>query len=411
MHLASASYSTLRPYTSSETIDMDNDGVRQGSESAFPKAEYDQRIARARKLLAEAGIDVMVVTGPENIFYLTGQQTPGYYTFQALVLPVDGKPAFVVRQLEYFNFIANTFVTNAEVYQDGDQPMNFLMNVIKARGWASKRVAIDKRGWFLPIATYEELLEKLGAIRDGAGIIEQLRIVKSAAELEKIAKAATYVDAGMRAGLAAAKLGASENDVVAAMMGQAIAAGSEYVGMEPLVSVGRRSGVPHGTWRRARIVADEPVFLEMAACHDRYHAALMRCAWLGAMPQVAVDMEKTCQEGLQAALEAIRPGATCEAPHVACQRVIDRAGYTDNFKKRAGYSIGIAFAPDWGEGGILSLYTGVTTELQPGMTFHIPVALRVFGQFTVGVSETVVVTETGRRALGTINRPILRIPG
>jgi Xaa-Pro dipeptidase len=91
--------------------------------------------------------------------------------------------------------------------------------------------------------------------------------------------------------------------------------------------------------------------------------------------------------------------------------VIDRAGYTDSFKKRAGYSIGIAFAPDWGEGGILSLYTGVTTELKPGMTFHIPVALRVFGQFTVGVSETVVVTEAGCRALSTIDRPILRIPG
>ena len=151
---------------------MTSDSVQQGSESAFPKQEYDGRVARARALLAKAGIDVMVVTGPENIFYLTGQQTPGYYTFQALVLPVDGEPAFVVRQLEYFNFIANTFIANAEVYQDGDQPVNFLVNVIKARGWASKRIAIDKRGWFLPVATYEALQDKLGTVHDGAGIIE-----------------------------------------------------------------------------------------------------------------------------------------------------------------------------------------------------------------------------------------------
>src|SRR6266436_5021772 len=91
MHLASVSHSTLLPPTSSETSDMDNGGIRQGSESAFPKAEYDQRVALARKLLAAAGIDVMVVTGPE---------TPGYYTFQALVLPVEGEPAFVVFHLE-----------------------------------------------------------------------------------------------------------------------------------------------------------------------------------------------------------------------------------------------------------------------------------------------------------------------
>jgi Xaa-Pro dipeptidase len=386
-------------------------GVRQGAESAFPKAEYDGRVARARALFEKSGIDVMVVTGPENIFYLTGQQTPGYYTFQALVLPVEGEPVFVIRQLEYFNFIANTYIRDAEVYQDGDEPVNFLVDVITKRGFAGKRLAIDKRGWFLPIAVYEALQGKLGTVHDGAKLVEQLRAVKSLAEVEKIATAATYVDGGLRAGLAAVKVGASENDLVAAMMQAAIAAGSEYMGMEPLVSVGPRTGVPHGTWRRRRIEAGEPAFLEMAACHDRYHAALMRSAWIGDVPAQAANMEKTCQEALQAALDAIRPGAACEAPHLACQKVIDRAGYSENFKKRTGYSIGISFAPDWGEGSILSLYAGVTTELTPGMTFHIPPALRIYGQFTVGVSETVLVTETGCRALGTIARPLLRIKG
>jgi Xaa-Pro dipeptidase len=120
-------------------------------------------------------------------------------------------------------------------------------------------------------------------------------------------------------------------------------------------------------------------------------------------------MEKVCQDALAAALDALRPGRPCEASHLACQAVIDKAGYTENFKKRAGYSIGISFAPDWGEGGILSLYTGVKTELQPGMAFHIPPALRIYGQFTVGVSETVVITDTGHRVLGSVPRPLLRV--
>ena len=65
--------------------------------------------------------------------------------------------------------------------------------------------------------------------------------------------------------------------------------------------------------------------------------------------------------------------------------------------------------PDWGEGGILNLFTGVTTELKPGMTFHLPVALRIYGQFTVGVSETVVVTETGCKPLSAVDRALQRI--
>ena len=76
------------------------------------------------------------------------------------------------------------------------------------------------------------------------------------------------------------------------------------------------------------------------------------------------------------------------------------------FRKRTGYAIGISFAPDWGEGGIIGLYKGVITVLQPGMAFHLPPALRIYGRFTVGVSETIVVTDTGYRALGAIDRAL-----
>ncbi|EJJ28096.1 M24 family metallopeptidase [Rhizobium sp. CF142] len=381
--------------------------IVQGQESAFPREEYARRQALAREGLAAAGLDALVVTGPENIFYLTGQQTPGYYTFQALILPADGDPVFLIRQLEYFNFIANTFISDAVVYQDGEDPLGLLVKLIESRGLASKQIAIDKRGWFLPIAVYEALQARLGTIGDGAGVIEKFRAIKSPLEVAKLEKAASYVDDGMRAGLAAVRVGATENDLVSAMMGSAIAAGSEYLGMEPLVSVGPRTGVPHGTWRRRAIADGDPAFLEMAACHDRYHAALMRSAWIGEPPKEAADMMKVCQEVLQVSLDAIRPGVACEVPHIACQKVIDRAGYTENFKKRLGYSVGISFAPDWGEGAILSLNAGVKTELQPGMTFHLPPALRIYGRFTVGVSETIVITETGYRALGTIDRDLL----
>lgn len=45
---------------------------------------------------------------------------------------------------------------------------------------------------------------------------------------------------------------------------------------------------------------NDPVFLEMSAAHDRYHAAMMRSAWLGRPPAIAIEMEKVCQEALQA---------------------------------------------------------------------------------------------------------------
>lgn len=383
--------------------------VKQGAEAAFTKAEVDRRIDAARSKLVERGIDVFIVTSPENIFYLTGQQTPGYYTFQALLLPADAEPHFVVRQLELNNLVANSFLANIHPYPDGVDSVTFTADLIKQLGWQNKRIAIDERGWFLPIAVYKALADRLGDLKDGAGLIEQLRAVKSAAEIAAVRKAAGYVDAGMTAGLAAMRAGASENDVAAAMMSAAIAAGSEYLGMEPLLSSGPRSGVPHGTWRRRRIERGDSVFYEMAAAHDRYHAALMRSAWIGQPPDEARRMMDTCLAALEAALAALKPGSTCEDVHRACQAVIDRDGYTDAFRKRTGYSIGISFAPDWGEWQVLSLYEGVKTVLKPGMIFHIPPALRVYGTFTVGVSETALVTEHGAEQLGTFPRALATI--
>jgi Xaa-Pro dipeptidase len=380
--------------------------VKQGIEAAFSKAELDARVASARKLLAENGIDIFIITSPENIFYLTGQQTPGYYTFQALLLSVDAEPHFVVRQLELNNLIANSHLANVHPYPDGTDSVAFTVDLIQRLGWQNKRIAIDERGWFLPIAVYKALLSCLGNLRDGAGLIETLRAVKSPAEISALRKAATYVDAGMKAGLGAMRAGASENDVVAAMMSAAIGAGSEYLGMEPLMSSGPRSGVPHGTWRRRKIERGDPVFYEMAAAHDRYHAALMRSAWIGPPPDEARRMMDTCLAALEAALAALKPGNTCEDVHRACQGVVDRDGYTDAFRKRTGYSSGISFAPDWGEWQVLSLYEGVKIVLQPGMVFHIPPALRVYGKFTVGVSETALVTEKGCEQLGTFPREL-----
>jgi Xaa-Pro dipeptidase len=378
--------------------------VRRGSESVFPKEEYDRRVAAARARLAAGELDALVLTGPENIYYLTGQQTPGYYTFQCLILPTEGEPLFLLRQLELLNFLRNAYVERYEVYQDDGKPAEIVVDALERMGLKGKRIAIEKRGWFLPIAFYELLTERLGHVEEGSGIVESLRMVKSPLELEMLEEAARITDTGMRAGLEAIRPGASENDLVAAMMAASIQAGSEYMGMEPLVSSGPRAGVPHSTWRRRRLEKGDPVFLEMAGCYNRYHVGLLRTAWIGKPPALARDLVKVAEEALQATLETIRPGVTCEAAHNAAQAVIDRHGMTERYRKRTGYSTGISFAPDWGEWMVLSLFTGIAEPLRPGMAFHLPVVLREYEAFTVGASESVVVTETGCRKLGTIAR-------
>ncbi len=91
----------------------------------------------------------------------------------------------------------------------------------------------------------------------------------------------------------------------------------------------------------------------------------------------------------------------------ASRRIIEREGLWDNYRKRTGYSVGIGFS-SWVEGAIASLKEDDPTVLRPGMCFHIPVALRLYGEAGLGFSETVHVTDGGVEVLGRSPRELAR---
>lgn len=376
----------------------------RGREAVFPEAEFTARIDALRQAFAPGGAEALVLLGPENIFWATGRQTAGYFAFQALVVPLTGPPVLLVRQLELTGAQVATWISDIRTWQDGEDPAEALAELIRSLNL--RHVALEQNAWFVSHGLALRIEAGLAGIRisDGSGLAENLRAVKSPAERDAIRLAASYADAGMLAAIEACQPGLTENDVAAAMFAAAIAAGSEAMAMEPLISSGPRSGVPHATWRRRKLEPGDGLFLELATSHDRYHAALMRSVWLGTPPPEAQAMMDTAERALDAALDAMEPGRPCSAPHEAAQHVIDSAGMTAAFRKRIGYSMGAAFAPDWGEGAILSLFSGVDRVLEPGMVFHLPATLRSYGNYTVGASETVIVTANGVDVLSKLPR-------
>ncbi|MSO92541.1 MAG: aminopeptidase P family protein [Rhodospirillales bacterium] len=383
--------------------------VKLGSEAAFPKKEFDRRVGALQAILRKKGIDLFMTSGAENIFYLCGQQTPGYYMFQCLFVPAKGTPFLVMRGLERFNARANSYLEDIQGYSDTGHPAAAVVDVVKARGWKGKKIAVDRNAWFLTVNIYERLSQALGKTLDGSDLVESLRRVKSPLELESMKQSGIINDAGMRAGLAAVRPGVTENDVAAATMGALIAAGSEYLGMEPFVTSGPRSGHPHSTWRRRKLEDGDMCVIETAGCYNRYHVASFRSVAIGNVPQKCRDWYKICLEALETGVRAVKPGVTAAYAHDAVQKVIDRHGVTDSYRKRLGYSLGISFAPDWGEGNILSLNAGVNVELKPGMTFHVPITLRDYGKFTVAVSESVIVTSRGCEQFGKVPRDLVQV--
>lgn len=365
----------------------------------FSSEEFEQRLAKIRSAMAERRIDTMLCAGPENTYYASGYQTFGFHNYQVLVIPLEGQPFLILRYLESMLAYRYSWVRDVVTWDDTDDPVAVTIGELKRRGHAGGTVGVEERSYFFQVATYRKLKDGLERVIDGSGVVEAARAVKSAKELSYMREAARLSDLGMAAAIDEIRAGASENDVAAGAFDAMTRAGSEWLTRDPIVTSGDRSGLPHSCYMRRKLVDRDAVLVELSGVYYRYYSPLMRGALVGRGDAAVERLAAVCIEALQTAIEAVRPGATSGEVDAASRRVIEREGLWENYRKRTGYSVGIGFS-SWVEGAIASLKEDDPTVLQPGMCFHIPVALRLYGEAGVGFSETVQVTDAGREVLG-----------
>ena len=375
--------------------------MRDNPELPFSLAEYQQRLRKVQAGIAERGIDACLISVPENIYYLTGFTTTGYYMYQTLILPAEGEPMFVTYLEERINVLRRSWMEHYRTYSVVDDPVDVTHKALLEMGLENKVLAIEENAYFFPIATYKKLTGLLPGARwvDGGGIVEQTRLIKSPAEIEYIRQAAKAAQAGMRAAIDTIAVGRTENDIAAEVYRATLQNGSEYPGSPPYVVSGERSGLPHGTWE-GRVLRDgDIVFLEHSGCIKRYAAAMMRNCFLGKPPDIVTRYAHTILEGLQRAIDAIRPGVTSGEVDAACREYIQGQGLND-YTHETGYSIGVCYPPGWNESHIMNLHPGDPTVLVPNMVFHLVPSLIIHEMNGhVGFSDTVVVTETGCEVL------------
>lgn len=373
----------------------------------FPQEEYDARLTAVRAAMVERGVDVLICAAPETLFHLTGYQTFGYHNYQLAVIPLDREPFLVLRFLE--SVLAQRYAWTRDVvtWDDTEDPVAVTVAALRVRGLVDCAVGVEETSAFLRVMHWRRLQAALPRMVDGSGIAERARIVKSPRELAYMREAARITDLGATAALAQCTEGHSENDVAAAAYDAMVRAGSEWMARDPIVTSGDRAGLPHSSFMRRRLAHGDTVLIEIGGTFHRYYAPLMRSAVIGTPAPAVARMAEVCLEALQVAIAAVRPGTTSAEVDSACRRVVMRAGLWENYRKRTGYSVGIGFS-SWVEGTISSLKEDDATLLRPGMCFHIPVAMRIYGEAGIGFSHTVHVTESGAECL-THHPPALEI--
>ena len=387
--------------------------MKQRDDMTFPFEEYERRLNGLRERMANRLLDAVVITDPENLMYLTDYQTTGYSFFQALVVPLDGEPFMVTRNMEESNVHERTWVELTRPYPDTGDAIQMLVQSLREFGLAGRYVGYERNSYYFAAyhqdAIHTTLIE--GKLRDCFGIVEEGRICKSQAELEVMGRAARATEAGMKAGIEACQAGVTENDIGAAISSAMFRAGGEPPAVMPYVTSGPRSMIGHATWEGRTVQPGEHVFLEVGGCFRRYHTAMMRTVLLDELGDSMRKAEERMKLALKEAKSILRPGVTVSDIDNLIRTIITDNDVGARLITRSGYSIGIAFPPSWDEGYIISLKQGDSAVLREGMTFHIlPWMWGVDGNKTVGISDTVYITPDGCQSFFTLDEDFVCKP-
>ncbi|WP_326835856.1 Xaa-Pro peptidase family protein [Amycolatopsis rhabdoformis] len=352
------------------------------------------RLDRAAKAAAAADTDALLIAPGSDLRYLLGQAGGSFERLTTLVVPADGVPALVVPKLEapgYADVPTAELGIDILTWVDGDDAYRLVADRIgKAR-----RVAVSD---FTPALHVLALRSALGdAEQTLAGpVVRELRMRKDAAEIAALRAAGAAIDRvharvgeWLRAGRTEAEVGA---DIAAAIVeeGHTVA---DFV----IVGSGPNGASPHHDVSDRVIERGDVVVVDIGGpLPEGYNSDSTRTYAVGE-PRDA-DVAPTyavLQQAQQAAVDAVRPGATAESIDAAAREVIDAAGFGEFFIHRTGHGIGLDVHEE------PYIIAGNTLPLEAGMAFSVEPGIYQPGRWGARIEDIVVVTETGVEAVNT----------
>jgi Xaa-Pro aminopeptidase len=367
------------------------------------------RVHATREIAAEAGIDLLVVTPGSDLRYLSGYHAHAMERLTALAVPRRGDPFLVVPRLEAPMVDAGPAgALGLEVlaWDETDDAFAVLADAAAARlGTAPSRVAVGGRTWAEHALGIQRALPG-SSLELANPVVDRLRMVKSAAEIEELAAAGAAIDRvharmgeWLRVGRTEAEVGA---DIAAAILAEG------HVAVDfTIVGSGPNGASPHHELSGRRIGAGELVVVDIGGeTGTGYRSDCTRTYVVGGPADADVrEWYGVLQAAQETATAAVRPGVTAEAIDAAARDVIEEAGWGEHFIHRTGHGIGL----DTHEAPYI--VAGNALPLQPGVAFSVEPGIYLAGRCGARIEDIVVCTENGVRTFNEAPRELVELPG
>jgi Xaa-Pro dipeptidase len=367
---------------------------RTSEATPITTAEREQRIERARQLMAQHKLDAILLTGGTSMVYFSNIHWWMSERLFAMVMPVKGAPFYVCpafeedRAREQISGGPGGANPELRLWHEDESPYQRIAEGLKDKGIASGRVGIEETVRYV----FTEGLAKAAPnlhLASATPVTAGCRMIKSQHELQLMTLANQVTLAAYEAAYLSMKEGMTQHD-----FGHLVDAAHAKQGFQGSASiqVGENSALPHGS-AKPQVIHEGTILLIDGGCKvEEYESDISRTFVLGKPTDKMKKVFEIVHRAQSAALAAAKPGVEAQAVDAAARKVITDAGYGPDYKyftHRVGHGIGMD-GHEWPY-----LVRGDTLPLAPNMTFSDEPGIYIRGEFGVRLEDDMHITENG----------------
>jgi Xaa-Pro dipeptidase len=367
----------------------------------FDSSEFNHRWRRARALMGEADLDVLFVSSPNNYRYLSGHVTPFWVSKSRpmfFLLPLRSDPVLFVTAGQVSGVEATSWVRDIRSWEGFvTEGVDLVVEAMRQRGLTGGRIGAElghEQRLGFPVADFLRLQSLLPDAQfvDAAEVLWKLRMVKSPAETEYLARSAAIASKAFRDTFAVVREGVREQELFAAFASSTLLQGAERPGYIPVTSGdGNYRRITTGPSNRA-LQRGDLVWMDGGAVYRGYWSDFARMVAVGRATDAQRERYRTVAEVMHTAVQAVRPGMPVAELTKLVMTLCDKAGLPLNAHSRVGHGLGL----DITEPPSINLTD--PTIIEPGMALTIePTSAMDYGFFQL--EENFVVTSDGARVL------------
>ncbi|NHN32673.1 M24 family metallopeptidase [Paenibacillus agricola] len=357
----------------------------------------NERVLALHRVMDQRSLDVIIITQPKHVAYLSGYASEPHERFLGLVLPRAQEPFLLVPALDEEAARAVSSITAIMTHKDTENPYHVLKRAIRS---TAKRIGIEKG--HLTVARYEQLSAALDSKQwvDINDSLQAMRAIKTTEEIGRLKEAARIVEDVLKDGLKLVKVGITELDIVAELEYRMKKQWGASPSFATTVLSGPNSALPHGVPGLRKIAGGDLLLFDMGVWVDGYASDLTRTFAVG-------DVGKQFQQVYDIVLEANRLGIAAVCPGTAMKQVdeaargyIEEQGYGCYFTHRLGHGLGMDVHEYPSINGVNEdlLCEGMVITIEPGIYLKDRGGIRI--------EDDVLVTQAGAETLTAFTREL-----